>query len=82
MLADSPSNYYREPVCMEFLSQVPVVWDETRVLKASVGEYVVVARRTEILGILVVWSVKKDRKFEIDLDFIKGNKTLTYSVCH
>ena len=26
-------------------SQVPVVWDETRVLKASVGEYVVVARR-------------------------------------
>ena len=37
MLADSPSNYYREEKCMDFLSQVPVVWDETRVLKASVG---------------------------------------------
>ena len=78
MLADSPSNYYREPVCMEFLSQVPVVWDETRVLKASVGEYVVVARRhgdTWYIGGMVV---EKGQKFEIDLDFIKGNKTLTY----
>lgn len=28
MLADSPSNYYREEKCMDFLSQVPVVWDE------------------------------------------------------
>ena len=78
MLADSPSNYYREPVCMEFLSQVPVVWDETRVLKASVGEYVVVARRhgdTWYIGGMVG---EKGQKFEIDLDFIKGNKTLTY----
>ena len=32
MLADSPSNYYREEKCMEFLSQVPVVWDETLVV--------------------------------------------------
>ena len=23
MLSDAPSNYYREPVCMEFLKQVP-----------------------------------------------------------
>lgn len=78
MLADSPSNYYREPVCMEFLSQVPVVWDETRVLKASVGEYVVVARRhgdTWYIGGMVG---EKGQKFEIGLDFIKGNKTLTY----
>lgn len=78
MLADSPSNYYREPVCMEFLSQVPVVWDETRVLKASVGEYVVVARRhgdTWYIGGMVG---EKGQKFEIDLDFIKGNKTLAY----
>ena len=65
-------------VCMEFLSQVPVVWDETRVLKASVGEYVVVARRhgdTWYIGGMVG---EKGQKFEIDLDFIKGNKTLTY----
>ena len=78
MLADSPSNYYREPVCMEFLSQVPVVWDETRVLKASVGEYVVVARRHGFTWYIGGMVGEKGQKFEIDLDFIKGNKTLTY----
>lgn len=78
MLADSPSNYYREPVCMEFLSQVPVVWDETRVLKASVGEYVVVARRNGNTWYIGGMAGEKGQKFEIELDFIKGNKTLTY----
>ena len=56
---------------MEFLSQWPVVWDETRVLKASVGEYVVVARRhgdTWYIGGMVG---EKGQKFEIDLDFYK-----------
>ncbi len=61
MLADSPSNYYREEKCMDFLSQVPVVWDETRVLKASVGEYIVVARRSGDTWFIGVWLVKKDR---------------------
>ncbi|WP_278700935.1 glycoside hydrolase family 97 protein [Phocaeicola sartorii] len=78
MLADSPSNYYREPVCMEFLSQVPVVWDETRVLKASVGEYVIVARRHGDAWYIGGMAGEQGQKFEIDLDFIKGNKTLTY----
>lgn len=77
MLADSPSNYYREPICMEFLSQVPVVWDETRVLKASVGEYIVVARRSGDTWFIGGMTGEKGQKFEIDLDFIKGNKTLT-----
>lgn len=77
MLADSPSNYYREPECMEFLSQVPVVWDETRVLKASVGEYIVVARRSGDTWFIGGMVGEKGQKFEIDLDFIKGNKTLT-----
>ncbi|MBN2011671.1 glycoside hydrolase family 97 catalytic domain-containing protein [candidate division KSB1 bacterium] len=45
MLADNPSNYLKEPECMEYLSNVPTVWDETRPPFAKVGEYVVVARR-------------------------------------
>lgn len=80
MLADSPSNYYREPECMEFLSQVPVVWDETRILQASVGEYVVVARRSGDTWFIGGMVGEKGQTFDIDLDFIKGNKakTLTY----
>ena len=76
MLADSPSKYYREPECMEFLSQVPVVWDETRVLKAAIGEYAVVARRSGDTWYIGGLSGKKGSKFEIPLDFIKGSHTL------
>ncbi|MGB9611482.1 MAG: glycoside hydrolase family 97 catalytic domain-containing protein, partial [Bryobacteraceae bacterium] len=35
MLADSPSNYLREPETMEFLAPVPSVWDDTVVLDAK-----------------------------------------------
>jgi hypothetical protein len=45
MLADSPSNYYREKECMEFLSKVPTVWDETKVLAAKLADYILVARK-------------------------------------
>ena len=50
MLADSPSNYLREPEAMEFLAAVPTVWDETRVLDARIADYVVVARRRAATG--------------------------------
>src|SRR3954453_19889728 len=39
MLADSPSNYLREPESMEFLGPVPTTWDDTRVLDAHIAEY-------------------------------------------
>ena len=46
MLADSPSNYRKEPESLAFLSAVPTVWDETRVLSAAIGEHILVARRS------------------------------------
>ena len=70
MLADSPSNYLREPEAMEFLSAVPTVWDETRVLDAKIAEYVVVARRKGsdwYIGAMTNWT---PRDLEIDLGFL------------
>lgn len=70
MLADSPSQYEREPECMEFLRRVPTVWDETRVLQAAVGDYLVIARRsgnTWYLAGLTDWN---SRCFEAPLDFL------------
>lgn len=77
MLADSPSNYYREPEAMKFLSQVPVVWDETRVLEAKVGEYILVARRNGDKWYIGGLTGNDAREFEVSLDFISGNRTMT-----
>jgi alpha-glucosidase len=70
MLADSPSNYLREPEAMEFLGPVPSVWDETRVLDGEIGDYVVVARRSGrdwYIGAMTDWTA---RELELDLSFL------------
>ncbi len=70
MLADSPSHYLREPEVMEFLGPVPTVWDETRVLDAKMGDYVIVARRRGrewYVGAMTNWTA---RDFEIDFSFL------------
>lgn len=70
MLADSPSNYRREPESLAFLSAVPTVWDETRVLSATVGEHILVARRSGrdwYVGAMTNWSA---RDLEVALSFL------------
>jgi len=70
MLADSPSNYVREPESLAFLSAVPTVWDETRVVSAAVGEHILVARRSGrewYVGALTSWT---PRDLEVDLSFL------------
>lgn len=79
MLADSPSHYLEEPECMEFLSAVPTVWDETRVFNAKVGEYLTMARKngeTWYIGSMTNWT---GRDFEFDLSFIDaGTYKMTF----
>src|SRR5690606_4723501 len=45
MYCDLPSLYLKEEESITFMASIPTVWDETRVLEASVGNYVVIARR-------------------------------------
>ena len=74
MLADSPSNYLREPETMEFLSAVPTVWDETKVLSAKVGDYVAIARRRGnnwYLGAMSDWT---GREMVIDFSFLQPGR--------
>ncbi|MFW6139966.1 MAG: glycoside hydrolase family 97 protein [Acidobacteriota bacterium] len=76
MLCDSPSNYYKEKECTEFISKIPVVWDETIVLKAEVSEYILIARRKGknwYIGALTNWT---PREFKLNLTFLdKGTYT-------
>jgi alpha-glucosidase len=70
MLPDSPSDYYKERTCMEFISKIPVEWDETRVLEAKLGDYVVIARRNGnewFVSAITDWDA---RDFDISLDFL------------
>lgn len=70
MLCDTPTAYEKEPECMEFLSAVPAVWDETRVLKAAVGDYVVVARRSGDKWYIGAMTDSTGRNIEVPLSFL------------
>jgi alpha-glucosidase len=70
MLADSPSNYRKEPESLTFVSKVPTVWDETRVLSAAVGEHILVARRSGADWYVAGMTNWTARDLELDLSFL------------
>jgi alpha-glucosidase len=74
MLADSPSNYFREPDAMQFLSAVPTVWDDSIPLAGKIAEYVVIARRSGndwYIGAMTDWT---PRDISIDLSFLPAGQ--------
>ena len=76
MLCDSPSNYLREPECLEFIAGVPTVWDQTVALEGKAGEYVALARRkgnTWYVGAMTGWNACE---LTLDLSFIEGASTM------
>ncbi|MCX6134278.1 MAG: glycoside hydrolase family 97 protein [Ignavibacteriales bacterium] len=70
MLSDSPPQYEREPVILDFLSTVPTTWDDTKALNAKIGEYLTVARKKGsdwYVGSMTNWT---PREFQISLAFL------------
>jgi alpha-glucosidase len=77
MIADSPTQFDKNPDCSNYIFSTPVTWDETRALEAEAGEYVIVAKRKGnkwwIGGITN--NKEKIREFDINLDFLAQGKT-------
>lgn len=75
MLCDSPTKYYHESACMQFLADVPTVWDQTIVLDAKVSDCLLMARRNGdnwYVGGMTDWDA---REMTLDLSFLpKGQK--------
>lgn len=46
MLCDSPTAYVREQETTEFITAIPTVYDETRVLSGEIGRYIITQRRS------------------------------------
>ena len=45
MAADLPENYERFADAFQFIKDVPVDWDDTRILEAEPGDYITIARK-------------------------------------
>lgn len=75
MLADSPDSYRSAgSEIINYLSAVPVVWDETIVLDGEIPEYIIKARRSGdkwYIGGMANWN---ERVVEINFDFLEKGK--------
>ncbi|HUX58514.1 MAG TPA: glycoside hydrolase family 97 protein [Bacteroidales bacterium] len=70
MLSDSPSNYMKEKESTDFIVNIPVVWDDIKVLDGKVGDYLLLARRSGkewFVGALTDWT---SRDMELNLSFL------------
>lgn len=70
MLNDNPSNYYKEEESAAFISKMPTVWDETKVLDAKVADYILMARQKDnnwYLGAMTDWTA---RSLDVELSFL------------
>jgi alpha-glucosidase len=70
MLADNPFNYLREPETTSFITSVPVTWDETRVVEAAVGDYIVTAKRKGTTWFVGGMSAEQAHEIKLRTDFL------------
>ena len=71
MMCDNPTAYMKEQESTDFISKMPVTFDETIALDGKIGEYVAIARKkgnTWYAGGLTNWS---QRDMTFDLSFLE-----------
>ncbi|MGH7427916.1 MAG: glycoside hydrolase family 97 protein [Candidatus Methylomirabilaceae bacterium] len=75
MAADLPENYEHQPA-FQFIRDVAVDWDTTRVLEGRIGDYVVVARRERNGDSWFVGAITDEeaRTFDIPLSFLSPGR--------
>lgn len=81
MLADCPERYELSPDCTRFMADTPVTWDETRVLAAEAGKYIVTARRKGGKWYLGAINDGTERELSVRLDFLSSGSHAFRSFC-
>ena len=80
MLADSPTEYEKAPDIMKYLSAVPTVADETKVIDAKLAEYAVMAKRKGdnwYVGAMTNWT---PRNLKLNFSFLKPGVSYTAQI--
>ena len=76
MAADLPENYEKHMDAFQFIKDVAVDWDDTKVLEAEPGDYIIEARKAKgkdswFLGAI---TDENGRNFTIQPDFLDADK--------
>jgi len=76
MAADLPENYEAHMDAFQFIRDVPVDWDDTKVLEAEPGDYVTIARKAKGRPDWYIGAItdENSRTATLTLDFLEPGK--------
>jgi alpha-glucosidase len=76
MAADLPENYDANRHAFQFIKDVAVDWDDTRMLAGEVGDLAVFARKARGSGEWFLGAVadEQERRFDVALDFLQPGR--------
>lgn len=76
MAGDLPENFSRYPDAFQFIKDVPVDWDDTKVLDAEPGDYIAIARKQKGKESWFVGAITDEnaREITVHFDFLPKNQ--------
>lgn len=82
MAADLPENYERFPDAFQFIKDVAVDWDDSKILEAEPGDYITIARKAKNKEDWFIGAItdENSRTAEFKLDFLTDGKWYTADI--
>ena len=77
-LPDMPDAYKRKQDLFEFIKQLPMTYDQTKVLEMEIGDHITMARRAGDTWLVAALANESGRELDLKLDFLKSD--ITYDV--
>jgi alpha-glucosidase len=77
ILPDCPEAYEARSDLFQFISRLPMTWDETRILHGSIGKYITTARRSGDRWFVASATNEEARTLTIPLDLLDEGKNYT-----
>jgi hypothetical protein len=76
MVADLPENYLFHTDAFQFIKEVGVDWDDTKIMEAEPGDYITIARKEKGTQNWYVGSItgKNKRNMSIPLTFLEDGQ--------
>ncbi|MGJ8639838.1 MAG: glycoside hydrolase family 97 catalytic domain-containing protein [Opitutaceae bacterium] len=79
-LPDMPDAYKRKMDLFEFIKELPMTWEDTKVLEMEIGNHITMARRSGDAWFTAALADESGRKTDIKLDFLKPGVTYTVTL--
>ena len=82
MAADVPENYEKRMDAFQFIKDVAVDWDDTRIIEAEPGDYITIARKAKNKNEWFIGAITDEnaRTSNVSLDFLDNGKQYVATV--